>query len=124
MDAAKSDDAELKAAPKEVQPKPDGKRYKPGPKSRKRFLEISPETDTATKKQKEGSSLLDTFKVVLTVEEFINTFKTKDITDTEKVVMFKLFKIWFKTLDIRSLKCAECSKTLSDTWDLIQTSSN
>ena len=39
------------------------------------------------------------------------------VTEAKRVVVYKLFIIWFKQLD--RTKCEECEKTFTDGWDVM-----
>ena len=82
------------------------KKYRRGPKSRKRLLEIKTDEESP-KKVKVTDPLLEAFETDLTLGEFV---KAKEVRNGETNLAFKLFKLWFKQLDTDEKKCAECGK--------------
>ena len=82
------------------------RRYKRGPKSKKRFLEIK-SNSVSPKKVKVVDPLLEEFQTNLTLEEFK---KAKEAKNGETNLAFKLFKLWFKQLDSEANTCKECGK--------------
>ena len=85
------------------------KKYRRGPKSRKRLLEIKND-DESPKKVKVTDRLLEAFQEDLTVDEFK---KVKEVKNGEANLAFKLFKLWFKQLDTETNKCGECGNVSS-----------
>ena len=86
------------------------KKYRRGPKSRKRLLEIKTDEESP-KKVKVNDPLLEAFQTDLTMDEFK---KAKEVKNGETNLAFKLFKLWFKQLDTDLNKCGECGKVSSD----------
>ena len=82
------------------------RRYKRGPKSKKRFLEIK-SNPVSPKKVKVVDPLLEEFQTNMTLEEFK---KAKEAKNGETNLAFKLFKVWFKQLDSEANTCKECGK--------------
>ena len=101
---------------------PPVKKYRPGPKSRKRFLEIT-EPNNSPKKSKpdETNAVMEALTECFKIEDFrklaSTKFKSMTVTEAERVVVYKLFIIWFKQLD--RIKCEECEKTFTDSWDVM-----
>ena len=85
------------------------KKYRRGPKSRKRLLEIKTDGESP-KKVKVTDPLLEAFETDLTLGEFV---KAKEVRNGEANLALKLFKLWFKQLDTDKNKCAECGKVSS-----------
>ena len=83
------------------------KKYRRGPKSRKRLLEIKTKEESPKKVKVSLNPLLEAFQTCFTVDEFK---KAKETKNGEINLAFKLFKLWFNQLNTDINKCAECEK--------------